>query len=80
MTAFREIKTVVLTHDLPDVDLCAGDIGAVVPLYSSDAVQVEVVTASGRTQALLTMRRDDVRAARDDDLLAVRPARRQGAA
>jgi len=38
------------------------------------------VTASGRTQALLTLRGTDVRAVRDDDLLSVRPARRQGAA
>ena len=79
MTAFRELDTVVLTHDLPDVGLCAGDIGAVVQLYPADAVEVEFVTASGRTQALLTLRSENVRAVRDDDLLAVRPARRQGA-
>ena len=80
MTAFRALDTVVLTHDLPDAGLCAGDIGAVVQLYPTDAVEVEFVTASGRTQALLTLRGTDVRAVRDDDLLAVRPARRQGAA
>ena len=80
MSDFRELDTVVLTRDLPDVGLCAGDIGAVVQLYSPDAVEVEFVTASGHTQALLTLHSDDVRAVRDDDLLAVRPARRQGAA
>ncbi len=80
MTNLRELDTVVLTHDLPDVGLCAGDIGAIVQLYPADAVEVEFVTASGRTQALLTLRREDVRAVRDDDLLAVRPARRRGAA
>ena len=80
MTAIRELDTVVLIHDLPDIGLCAGDIGAVVQLYPADAVEVEFVTASGRTQALLTLRSEDVRAVRDDDLLAVRSARRQGAA
>jgi len=80
MTAFRELDTVVLTHDLPDVGLCAGDIGAIVQLYSTDAVEVDVVTASGRTQAPLALRSGDVRAVRDDDLLSVRPTQRQGAA
>ena len=47
MTTFRELDTVVLTHDLPDVGLCAGDIGAVVQLYPTDAVEVEFVTAGG---------------------------------
>jgi len=80
MTAVRPLDTVVLTHDLADVGLCAGDIGAIVQLYSTAAVEVEFVSASGRTQALLTLRADDLRAVRDDDLLAVRPARPQGAA
>jgi len=80
MTAFRELDTVVLTHDLPDVGLCAGDIGAIVQLYSTDAVEVDFVTASGRTQAPLALRSGDVRAVRDDDLLSVRPTQRQGAA
>ena len=80
MTATRELDTVVPTHDLPDVGLCAGDIGAIVQLYYSDTVEVEFVTASGRTQALLTLCGSDVRAVRDDDLLSVRPAQRQGAA
>ena len=80
MTAFRELDTVVLTRDLPDVGLCAGDIGAVVQLLSPDVVEAEFVTAAGRTQSLLTLRTDDVRAVRADDLLAVRSARREGAA
>lgn len=61
------------THDLPDVGLCAGDTGAIVQLYPSDTVGVEFVTASGRTQALLTLCGSDVRAVRDDDLLSVHP-------
>ncbi len=58
MTAVRPLDTVVLTHDLADVGLCAGDIGAIVQLYSTAAVEVEFVSASGRTQALLTLRAD----------------------
>jgi len=42
MTAFRQFDTVVLTHDLPDVGLCARDIGAIVQLYPTDAVEVSL--------------------------------------
>jgi hypothetical protein len=78
---FKELDTVVLTRDLTQEGLRAGDLGAVVHVYSANALQVEFVTVSGRTQALLTLQASDVRAVRDDDLLAVRPARpTQGAA
>jgi hypothetical protein len=36
-------------------------------------LEVEFVTASGRTQALVTLKADDARAVRDEDLIAVRP-------
>ena len=71
---FRELDTVVLLRDVPDAALRAGDLGAVVQVYGPDALEVEFVTASGRTQALLTLQTRDVRAVREDDLLAVRPA------
>ena len=71
---FSELDTVVLLRDLPDVGLRNGDLGAVVQLYGDEAVEVEFVTASGRTQALLTLPVSDVRPVRDDDLLAVRTA------
>lgn len=76
---FRELETVVLTRDMPDVGLCAGDLGAVVQVYAPDAVEVEFVTASGKTLALETLTAADVRPVRDDDLLAVRPAARGAA-
>lgn len=71
---FRELDTVVLVHDIPEAGLRAGDIGAVVQVYAPDALEVEFVTASGRTQSLRTLRAEDVRPVRDDDLLSVRPA------
>ena len=72
---FQELDRVVLTRDLKEAELRAGDLGAVVQVYSPDTLEVEFVTASGRTQALLTLQTTDVRPVRDDDLLAVRPAR-----
>jgi hypothetical protein len=71
-TFFRELDTVVLIRDLPEAGLRTGDLGAVVQVYGDEALEVEFVTASGRTQALLTLETTDVRPVRDDDLLAVR--------
>ena len=76
---FREFDTVVLLRDVPEAGLRAGDLGAVVQVYSSDAIEVEFVTASGRTLALETLPAHSLRAVGDDDLLAVRPTVRGGA-
>jgi hypothetical protein len=70
---FRELDTVVLTRDVPEAGLQAGDLGAVVQVYGPDALEVEFVTASGRTQAFLTLDATAVRAVRDDDLMSVCP-------
>ena len=71
---FHELDTVVLLRDVPDAGLRKGDLGAIVQVYGTEAIEVEFVTASGRTQALLTLSVGDVRPVRDDDLLAVRTA------
>lgn len=67
-----ELDTVALTADLPRQGLKKGDIGAVVEVYAPDAVEVEFVTASGRTQALVTLSTDQVRPVGPKDILAVR--------
>lgn len=71
---FKELDTVVLVRDLPEAGLRAGDLGAVVQVYSAEAFEVEFVKAAGGTQALLTLMGQDLRAVREDDLLAVRSA------
>jgi hypothetical protein len=71
---FRELEPVVLIRDLPEAGLRAGDMGAVVHVYGPQALEVEFVTAAGRTQAVLTLNPEDVRPVRDNDLLAVRAA------
>jgi hypothetical protein len=72
--SFQILDVVVLDTDLPAEGLKRGDLGAVVDVYSPDAIEVEFVTASGRTQALITLRASDIREVGDDDLVAVRPA------
>jgi len=64
---FNLLQTVVLDRDLPDKGLRKGDLGAVVNVY-----EVEFVSASGKTEALVTLTAGDVRAVADGDLIAVR--------
>ena len=73
---YRVLDTVVLERDLPDHGLRKGDLGAVVEVYEPDGIEVEFVTASGRTAALVTLSARDVRPVADDDLVSVRPCRR----
>lgn len=67
------LDVVVLTRDLPAQGLKRGDLGAVVDLRGPEAIVVEFVAASGRTEALVTLGPDDIRAVADDDLVTVRP-------
>jgi hypothetical protein len=70
----RNLDVVVLNEDQPAHGLKRGDLGTVVEVYAPDALEVEFVTASGRTQALVTLPPSAVREVGDDDLVAVRPA------
>ena len=71
----RVLDPVVLEKDLPSQGLRRGDVGGVVEVYEPDGLEVEFVTGSGRTQALLTLKVDDVRLITDTDILAVRSLR-----
>lgn len=66
------LGTVAPVHDLPEKGLRAGDLGAVVDVYEPDGIEVEFVTASGHTEALVTLKSSDVRQVGDTDLIAVR--------
>ena len=69
---FRELDAVVLERDLPAHGLRRGDLGAVVEVYEPDGVEVEFVTAAGKTQALVTLNVSDIRPVGDGDLVSVR--------
>jgi uncharacterized protein DUF4926 len=69
---YKTLDTVVLDKDLPQHGLRRGDLGAIVYLHDPDAMEVEFVTASGKTQALVTLGSRDVRSVHDSDLVAVR--------
>lgn len=69
---FKLLDTVVLKRDVPEADLRAGDLGAIVEVHDADHFEIEFVAVSGRTQALITLRSDDMRHVNDRDLIAVR--------
>ena len=69
---YSTLDVVVLARDLPEHGLRAGDLSTVVELLPPSDLEVEFVTAGGRTQALVTLATADVRKATDSDLPAVR--------
>jgi hypothetical protein len=76
----QELDTIVLTRSVPEHELCQGDVGAVVHVYSGGkAFEVEFVTADGKTQALLTLASEDVRAMASTEILHVRELRQHAA-
>jgi uncharacterized protein DUF4926 len=68
----KSLDPVVLVRDIRAHGLKAGDMGAVVEVHPPGALEVEFVTASGRTKALITLKASDVRPIRGSDMLAVR--------
>jgi len=69
---YKLLDTVFLDRDLLQHGLRAGDLGAVVEVYEPTGLEVEFVTASGKTQALVTLDVEDVRPVQENDLVAVR--------
>lgn len=74
---YKDLDIVVLTADVPEHGLKAGDLGTVV-FVSPGALEVEFVLANGDTQALITLSPDVVRPMGDRDLRAVRRAEPPG--
>lgn len=73
---FKELDTVVLRRAIPEHGLEAGDIGAVVYAYDAEkGVEVEFVTGEGRTVGVVTLKEDDVRLMRGEEILHVRELR-----
>jgi hypothetical protein len=76
MSYYELLDTVVLARDLPAKDLREGDLGTIVQVYEPDGIEVEFVTASGRTSTLATLRTADVRPVVDTDIVSVRSLKR----
>ena len=69
----EELSTVVLTIDLDEHGLRAGDLGTVVLVHASGkGFTVEFTTLSGATLAVVTLSADQVRPTRSGDMAHVR--------
>ncbi|MBN2320484.1 MAG: DUF4926 domain-containing protein [Acidobacteria bacterium] len=75
----RILDTVVPDRDLPDPGLRIGDLGAAEQVYKENGIEVEFVAASGRDEALVTLKDSDVRPISDTDLIAVRSLHKRSA-
>lgn len=73
MHVFKNLETVILKRDIKKYGLRKGDMGAVVNVYNKGEVaEVEFVTATGKTVALVTLTSSDVRDIKQNDVLHVR--------
>lgn len=69
----KEYEQVVLTEDLPEHNLKAGDLGTVVMIHGDHAgYELEILSADGRTLDVVTVEASQVRTIRRDDVLHVR--------
>ncbi|MCE9553673.1 MAG: DUF4926 domain-containing protein [Planctomycetes bacterium] len=69
----REHDCIVLTSDLRDEGLQAGDVGTVVHIHGqAEAYEVEFMTLTGQTVAVATVRSSQLRAVGQHDLTHVR--------
>jgi hypothetical protein len=70
----KELDTVVLTVDLPDLRLCAGDIGTVVLVHGDRGFEVEFTTLDGVTIGVVTLEASRVRPVGKGEIAHVRRA------
>lgn len=69
----HELNSVALTRDLTEHGLTVGDVGTIVFRYpEGTAFEVEFVTAEGKTLAVQTLTKEDVRALREGEIFHVR--------
>jgi hypothetical protein len=71
--SIAEHAVIVLTRDLPEHNLRAGDVGAVVHVYAEGkAYEVEFITGAGQTLAVETLEPKDIRPPGAGEILHIR--------
>jgi uncharacterized protein DUF4926 len=69
----EEFERVVLTSDLPDYDLVAGDIGTVVMIHrDGEGYEVEFIALDGVTLAVVSVLASQIRRIRSGEIAHVR--------
>ena len=68
-----EHERIVLTTNLPEYGLQAGDVGTIVHVYKGEqAYEVEFVALTGRTVAVVTIPSDQIREVQEDEITHAR--------
>lgn len=68
-----ELESAVLTVDLPEHGLRAGDIGTVVLVHAGRGYEVEFSTLDGATLAVVSLSPDQLRPAAQHEIAHARP-------
>lgn len=69
---YKLLDNIVLTRGQRKHGLRSGDLGAVLEVYEPDRLEVEFVSASRKTQALVTLNVNDVTRMKNSDLINIR--------
>ena len=70
---FKEHDRIVLTSDVPEEGLKAGDVGTVIHIYRrGEAFEVEFLALDGDTAAIATVSRSQVRPVSNQDITHAR--------
>jgi len=74
-TPLALLETVIALVALPDKQVMAGDLGAIVEVYTTPtlAYDVEFVNPDGTTRALVTLTPEQVRRLEPTDVITTRP-------
>ena len=69
----HELEQVVLTTDIPEHDLKAGDIGTIVLIHGDhEGYEVEFVTLDGKTVAVVTVLASQIRPVQEREIARAR--------
>lgn len=69
-TPIKLLDIVAVLEDKPEAGLVSGQVGTVVEVHSPDAFEVEFLDATGRTVALVELRREEVLVLRGEAAVA----------
>jgi len=70
---YSEHEIIILNENLPEYKIFKGDVGAIVAIYNNgEAFEVEFVTFSGVTVALVTLKNSQIRKINSNELMTTR--------
>jgi hypothetical protein len=68
----KELDRAVLTTDLPEYGLSAGDLGTIVLVHGKEGYEVEFVTLNGETLAVVSLHANQLRPAEPREIAHAR--------